>query len=109
MNNNSDYKKKIGGAHTTIIGGRPGRKVIGIIMKHKDVKKVIPSVIKTKQGTPGGFNAKILRPDDRGNLRLLIIEGTSFQEIRIVTKFSTAEEGILFSEEMNEIISKMIK
>lgn len=109
MNDNSIYRKKLGGSHTTIIGGRQGIKATGIVAKHPKVKKVAPSVIKTKQRASRGFSAKIQRPDSRGNLRLLIVEGTSFQEIRIITKISTVEEGNLLADELNKMIEEKMK
>ena len=67
---------KLGGAHTTIVGGRTGRKVAEIVARHPMVKRIIPSVISVKGAAGGKTTAKVLRSDARGNLRLLISSGT---------------------------------
>jgi hypothetical protein len=86
-------KNKLGGVHTTIIGGRAGKKLIKLVGQHPEIKKVIPALISVK-GIPGGsLTGKILRSDARGNLRLLISEGRSYQKVRIVTTVGTSEEG----------------
>lgn len=107
--NDNEVSYKIGGSHTTIIGDRLGKKVVRIVVSHPDVKKIIPSVIRVKNKSPGGFSAKVLRPDARGNLRLLLTEGTSFQELRIVTRLPSANEGFLLSEELNTMIHNFLK
>jgi hypothetical protein len=97
-------KNKLGGVHTTIIGGRAGKKLVKIVGQHPEIKKVIPSLISVK-GIPGGsLTGKILRSDARGNLRLLISEGRSYQKVRIVTTVGTAEEGDRIMKELNEIL-----
>ncbi len=48
-------KNKLGGTHTTVIGGRAGKKLIKLISQHPELKKVIPSVISVK-GVAGGEN-----------------------------------------------------
>ena len=68
---------KLGGAHTTIIGGRTGRKAAEIVAWHPMVKRIIPSGISVNGAAGGGkTKAKVLRSDARGNLRLLISSGT---------------------------------
>ena len=104
------FHRKIGGAHTTIIGGRTGRHVTECVAVHEEVKKIIPSVISVKNnGRSGGFSAKVLRPDERGNLRLLIVEGRSFQEIRLVTTVANADEGERLVRELNDLIDEALK
>jgi len=100
----SSYKKKLGGAHTTIIGGRAGKKLVKLVTQHPEVKKVIPTVISVKGIAGGSLAGKVLRADARGNLRLLLSEGRSFQEIRLVTTVGTAEEGDRIMDELNEIL-----
>ncbi len=102
----SMLKKKLGGAHTTIIGERMGKKMVGIIVQHPKVKKIIPSVITVKgKSSPGGnISGKVLRPDERGNLRMLLSHGTSSQELRIVTTVGTPEEGELIMNELNAML-----
>lgn len=100
----SSYKNKLGGVHTTIIGGRAGKKLVKLVTQHPEVKKVIPTVISVKGIAGGSLTGKILRADARGNLRLLLSEGRSFQEIRLVTTVGTAEEGDRIMDELNEIL-----
>ena len=105
-NGESPYNK-LGGSHSTIIGGRQGRKLIYIIGSHPEVKKIIPAVIqvKTKKGVPGGaFSAKALRCDKRGNLRLVVSQGTSTQELRIITTVGDTVEGKRIMDELNELL-----
>ena len=89
----NSLKNKLGGTHTTIIGGRAGKKLIKLISQHSEIKKIIPSVISVKGVAGGKLVGKVLRADARGNLRLLLSEGRSYQEIRLVTTVGTAEEG----------------
>ena len=102
----SKPKSKLGGSHTTIIGNRQGKKLVALVSQHPEVKKIIPSVITVKgKGSSGGLlSAKVLRPDDRGNLRMLISHGTSSQELRIVTTVGNALEGERVMEEINSML-----
>jgi hypothetical protein len=104
--NTSKPKKKLGGAHTTIIGGRHGKKIVSLISQHPEVKKVIPSVITVKgKGNSGGvITGKIQRPDERGNLRMLLSHGTSSQEIRIITTVGDFTEGVRLMGELNAML-----
>lgn len=104
QNLQNSSRNKLGGTHTTIIGGRAGKKVIRLLSRHPDIKKVIPSVILVKGFAGGNLTGKVLRSDARGNLRLLLSEGRSFQEIRLVTTVGTAEEGERIMNELNEIL-----
>ena len=104
-NVHSSSKNKLGGVHTTIIGGRAGKKLVKLVSQHPEVKKVIPSVISVKGIAGGNLTGKVLRADARGNLRLLLSEGRSFQEIRLVTTVGTAEEGERIMNELNEILN----
>ncbi len=103
-NSQSSSKKKLGGVHTTIIGGRAGKKLVKLVSQHPEVKKVIPSVISVKGIAGGSLAGKVLRADARGNLRLLLSEGRSFQEVRLVTTVGTAAEGDRIMNELNEIL-----
>lgn len=100
-------KSKLGGSHTTIIGDRQGKKLVALVSQHPEVKKIIPSVITVKgKGNSGGIlSAKVLRPDDRGNLRMLISHGTSSQELRIITTVGDAIEGERVMEELNSMLT----
>jgi hypothetical protein len=101
-------KNKLGGAHTTIIGGRAGKKLIKLVSQHPEIKKVIPSVISVKGVAGGKLAGKVLRADARGNLRLLLSEGRSFQEVRLVTMVGTADEGDRIMNELNEILKNAL-
>jgi len=104
QNAQNSSRNKLGGTHTTIIGGRAGKKLIRLVSQHPAIKKVIPSVILVKGIAGGNLSGKVLRSDARGNLRLLLSEGRSFQEIRLVTTVGTAEEGDRIMNELNEIL-----
>jgi hypothetical protein len=99
-------RNKIGGSHTTIIGGRHGKKLVQLISQHTEVKKIVPSVITVRgKSNPGGLIiGKVLRPDERGNLRLLISHGTSSQELRIVTNVGDVQSGERIMNELNQMI-----
>lgn len=99
---------KIGGSHTTIIGGRHGKKLVQLISLHTEVKKIVPSVITVRgKSNPGGLIiGKVLRPDDRGNLRLLISHGTSSQELRIITTVGDLQGGERIMNELNRMIEE---
>jgi len=100
---------KRGGTHTTIIGDRKGRKIASVISSHEAVKKIIPGIIQSKGPSGGSFRAKVLRPDARGNLRLLFTQGTSYQEIILVTTAGDIAEGEAISDELNALIEKELK
>jgi hypothetical protein len=104
---NPDLRDKLGGAHTTVIGGRTGKKILRLVGGHPDIKRIIPSVItvRGKSASGGALSAKVLRPDGRGNLRLLLSQGTSSQEIRIVTNVGEFAEGERVMAELNAILS----
>jgi hypothetical protein len=101
-------RNKLGGAHTTVIGGRAGKKLIKLVSQHPEIKKVIPSVIAVKGIAGGNLTGKVLRSDARGNLRLLLSEGRSFQEIRLVTTVGTAEEGDRIMNELNQSLENAL-
>ena len=103
-NAQNSSKNKLGGVHTTIIGGRAGKKLVKLVSQHPEVKKIIPTVISVKGIAGGSLTGKVLRADARGNLRLLLSEGRSFQEIRLITTVGTAEEGDRIMDELNEIL-----
>ncbi|AGK61977.1 hypothetical protein Asulf_02012 [Archaeoglobus sulfaticallidus PM70-1] len=95
---------KLGGDHTTIIGGRRGRKIVAKISTSEKVKRIVPGIIKVGMSSGGGFRAKFLRPDERGNLRLLLREGSTVQEIFIVTTAKNFKEGSDIIKELERII-----
>lgn len=103
------WKNKRGGIHTTIIGGRKGQKIASLVSSHDAVKKIIPGVIQSKGPSGGSFRAKVLRPDARGNLRLLFTQGTSYQEIILVTTAADLSEGEAVSDALNLLIDNELK
>lgn len=78
--------EKIGGSHSTLIGGREGRRAIQTVAGHPNVKKIIPGPIDAGgSGSRSGVRAKPTRSDGNGNIRLLLRDGSSVQENRVVT------------------------
>lgn len=101
----SNLKLKLKGKHTTIIGGRYGYKVINNICKHDKIKSIIPSIIICKNKIRNNKDhAKVSRPDEHGNLILLLLIGNSIQEIRLITNVKDFSEGLILQNELNEIL-----
>jgi len=87
-------EKKIGGAHTTIIGGREGLKLLHKLAICEYVKKIVPGIIEVKGAAAGGgVRLKLSRSDENGNVRAMLIDGASVQKILVITTASSAEEG----------------
>ena len=96
---------KIGGSHSTVIGGRTGMQAIRTVADHPNVKKIIPGPIDAGgTGSQSGLRAKVSRAGDDGNLRLLIRDGSSVQENRIVTTADDRELGERVREALNEAL-----
>ncbi|PSQ44001.1 metal-binding protein [Halobacteriales archaeon SW_7_68_16] len=96
---------KIGGTHSTLIGGRRGQEAIRVAAGHPHVKKVIPGPIDAGgTGSQSGLAAKATRADGNGNVRLLVRNGTSVQENRIVTTARDRESGEWVREDLNEAL-----
>ncbi|MCS7130928.1 MAG: DUF2103 domain-containing protein [Archaeoglobaceae archaeon] len=94
------------GKHKTLIGGREGLKLIGEILSHKAVKRVIFGRIESKGSRTGhGLRFKITRVDERGNIRAILSYGSSNQEIHIITTASSKEEGLKIAKELSKIFS----
>ncbi|MFB6307742.1 MAG: DUF2103 domain-containing protein [Haloarculaceae archaeon] len=99
----ADPAEKLGGSHTTLVGGRSGQRAIETVAAHPHVKKVIPGPIDAGgSGSRTGVRAKATRADDNGNVRLLIRDGSSVQENRIVTTAGNRELGERVREDLNE-------
>jgi len=98
--------EKIGGSHTTLIGGRTGMRAIHTVADHPHVKKVIPGPIDAGgKGSQSGLRAKVTRADDGGNVRMLIRDGSSVQENRVVTTARDREMGERIREDLNDVLS----
>jgi len=94
--------EKLGGSHSTLIGGRAGRQAIETVAAHPHVKKIIPGPIDASGGgARGGVRAKATRADSNGNVRLLLRDGSSVQENRIVTTARERELGERVREDLN--------
>ncbi|WP_276248318.1 MULTISPECIES: DUF2103 domain-containing protein [unclassified Haladaptatus] len=102
-----DPKEKLGGSHTTLIGERAGQKVIMLVAGHPNVKKIIPGPIDAGgSGSRTGVRAKATRADEHGNVRLLLRDGSSVQENRVVTTASDREMGERIRDDLNEALAE---
>jgi hypothetical protein len=98
-------REKIGGSHSTIIGDRKGRKAISTVAQHPHVKKIVPGPIDAGgTGSRTGLRAKATRAGTNGNVRLLLRDGSSVQENRIVTTAMDRETGERVREDLNEAL-----
>ncbi|MWV39954.1 MULTISPECIES: DUF2103 domain-containing protein [Natrialba] len=98
--------EKIGGSHSTLIGGRTGMRAIHAVADHPHVKKVIPGPIDAGgTGSQSGLRAKVTRADDGGNVRMLIRDGSSVQENRVVTTARDREMGERIREDLNDVLA----
>ncbi|WP_435126908.1 DUF2103 domain-containing protein [Halobaculum sp. D14] len=94
--------EKLGGSHSTLIGGRTGRNAIRTVAEHPHVKKIIPGPIDAGgQGSRTGLRAKVTRADQHGNVRLLLRDGSSVQENRVVTTASERDVGERVRDDLN--------
>ena len=99
--------EKIGGAHSTLIGGRTGRRAIQVVAGHPNVKKVVPGPIDAGGShSSTGVRAKVTRADGNGNVRLLIHDGSSIQENRVVTTAMDRETGERVRDDCNEALAE---
>ncbi|WP_123619519.1 DUF2103 domain-containing protein [Halorubrum sp. CSM-61] len=98
-------REKIGGSHSTLIGDRKGRKAVGTVAQHPHVKKIVPGPIDAGgTGSRTGLRAKATRAGTNGNVRLLLRDGSSVQENRIVTTAMDRETGERVREDLNEAL-----
>jgi len=98
--------EKLGGAHSTVIGDREGVRALRTVAAHPHVKKVVPGPIEAGGGgARGGVRAKVTRADGNGNVRLLIRDGSSVQENRVVTTAMDRETGERVREDLNEALA----
>jgi len=100
-------REKIGGSHSTIIGDRQGRKAISVVADHPHIKKIIPGPIDAGGiGSQKGLRAKITRADTNGNVRMLLRDGSSVQENRLVTTAMDLETGERVRTDLNEALAE---
>ncbi|WP_256402930.1 DUF2103 domain-containing protein [Halorubrum salinum] len=98
-------REKIGGSHSTLIGDRKGRKAVGTVAEHPHVKKIVPGPIDAGgTGSRTGLRAKATRAGTNGNVRLLLRDGSSVQENRIVTTAMDRETGERVRDDLNEAL-----
>ncbi len=100
-------REKIGGSHSTLIGGRKGRRAISTVAEHPHVKKIVPGPIDAGgTGSRTGLRAKATRAGTNGNVRLLLRDGSSVQENRIVTTAMDRESGERVRADLNEALQE---
>ena len=97
--------EKLGGAHSTLIGGRDGQRALQVVAEHPHVKKIVPGPIDAGgSGSRTGLRAKATRADDNGNVRLLIRDGSSVQENRVVTTAGDRDLGEHVRADLNDAL-----
>ncbi|MEM2727082.1 MAG: DUF2103 domain-containing protein [Archaeoglobaceae archaeon] len=95
------------GRHKTVIGDREGLRLIGEILSHSAVKRIIFGRIENKGARTGhGLRFKITRVDERGNIRAILSYGSSNQEIHIITTAKDKEEGLKIAKELSELFKR---
>jgi hypothetical protein len=99
-------EEKLGGSHSTLVGGRAGKRAIQTVAGHPHVKKIVPGPIDAGgSGSRTGVRAKATRADEHGNVRLLIRDGSSVQENRIVTTAGGRELGERVRADLNDALA----
>ncbi|NHN57719.1 MULTISPECIES: DUF2103 domain-containing protein [Halorussus] len=99
--------EKLGGSHSTLIGDRAGRKAVQTVASHPHVKKIIPGPIDAGgSGSRTGVRAKATRADENGNVRLLLRDGSSVQENRVVTTAMDRERGERVRADLNDALAE---
>ncbi|MFQ3320762.1 MAG: hypothetical protein ACI8UR_002520 [Natronomonas sp.] len=99
--------EKLGGSHSTLIGGRDGQRALETVASHPHVKKIIPGPIDAGgSGSRTGVRAKATRADEHGNVRLLIRDGSSVQENRVVTTAGDRELGEHVRADLNDALTE---
>ena len=99
--------EKLGGSHSTLIGKRDGWTAIQTVADHPHVKKVIPGPIEAGgSSTRGGVRAKVTRAGGNGNVRMILRDGSSVQENRVVTTAMDRETGERVRADLSEALSE---
>ena len=98
---------KLGGRHSTVIGGRRGLRALETVAGHPHVKKVVPGAIDAGgTGSQRGLRAKATRADDNGNLRVLLRDGSSVQETHVVTTAPDRPLGEQIRADLAEVLAE---
>lgn len=98
--------EKLRGSHSTLVGGRTGRRAVLLVAGHPHVKAVIPGPIETGGRSGRGATAKATRADEGGNVRLLVRDGSTVQENRIVTTAMNRELGERIRADLNDLLAE---
>ena len=99
--------EKLGGSHSTLIGGRDGQAALEAVADHPHVKKIVPGPIDAGgSGSRTGVRAKATRADGTGNVRLLVRDGSSVQENRVVTTAGDRELGEHVRADLNDALAE---
>jgi hypothetical protein len=99
--------EKLGGTHSTLVGGRTGREALKVVAGHPHVKKIVPGPIDAGgSGSRTGVRAKATRADTNGNVRLLVRDGSSVQENRVVTTAGERDLGERVRADLNEALAE---
>ena len=102
----ADPSDKFGGQHTTLIGETAGADALRAIAENPHVKKIVPGPIDAGgTGSQSGLRAKVTRADGNGNVRLLLRDGSSVQEKRIVTTAMDRETGERVRDDLNDALA----
>lgn len=103
----ASVEEKLGGSHSTVIGDRAGRRALQTVAGHPHVKKIIPGPIDAGgASSPTGVRAKATRADEHGNVRLLLRDGSSVQENRVVTTAGDRELGEHVRDDLNDALAE---
>lgn len=98
--------EKLGGAHSTVIGDRAGRRALATVASHPHVKKIVPGPIDASgSSSHRGLGAKATRADERGNVRLLLRDGSSVQEVQVVTTAGDRRLGEEVRADLNDALT----
>lgn len=98
--------EKLGGAHSTLVGGRAGQQALEVVAGHPHVKKIVPGPIDSGgASSQDGVRAKATRADTNGNVRLLVRDGSSVQENRVVTTAGERDLGERVRADLNDALA----
>ena len=98
--------EKLRGSHSTLVGGRTGRRAVLLVAGHPHVKAVIPGPIESGGRSGRGATAKVTRADAGGNLRMLLRDGSTVQENRVVTTAKDRELGERIRADLSDLLAE---